>query len=378
MRHVRKVFWIILLLVLIYFARPLWEEKASEYVDLGFLDKFDATVEQVANGPTVSEALEQAKQLTGEISGQLQSFVSESSAEMPDAVEKPDLAETESLFAVHNVTLGMAKEEAQAKVGLPLRLMRNEYGADWHSYHQNYQNYVLLSYDQHGKVNGMFTNQDLISSTKGLSMDSNKAEVRAALGIPLKSLQKGNVQYILDTREEYDVFKIDSIYVTVFYDIHEQDTVTALQVVTEDLEKQRKKIYAAPDAELKEGFEFLLFELTNSARIQRELPLLKWDEAARATARKHSEDMAENRYFSHTNLAGKSPFDRMKDDGITFFVAGENLAYGQYSSIFAHEGLMNSMGHRENIVKPDFGYLGIGAAFNSDNQPYFTANFFNR
>jgi len=39
---------------------------------------------------------------------------------------------------------------------------------------------------------------------------------------------------------------------------------------------------------------------------------------------------------------------------------------------------MNSMGHRENIVKPDFGYLGIGADFNSDNQPYFTANFFNR
>lgn len=376
--HVRKVLWIILLLVLVYFARPLWEEKAGEYVDLSFLDPIDQTVGKVTDNPAVSEAIDQAKRFTVQVGGQLQSFVNESSAEMPAAVEKPELAETESLFAIHNITLGMSKEEAQAKVGLPLRLMRNEYGSDWHSYHQNYQNYVLLSYDQNGKVNGMFTNQDLISSTKGLTMKSNKTEVRAALGIPLKSLKKGNVQYILDTREEYDVFKVDSIYITIFYDIHEEDTVTAIQVVDGDLEEQRQKIYAAPSDELREGFEFLLFELTNSARIQRELPLLKWDEATRETARKHSEDMAENRYFSHTNLAGKSPFDRMKDDGITFFVAGENLAYGQYSSIFAHEGLMNSMGHRENIVNPDFGYLGIGAAFNSENQPYFTANFFNR
>ena len=374
----RKLFWLLILLVLVFLARPIWEDKASEYVDLGFLAPIDRAVDQVKEGPAIENALTQAKQFTLQLGGQLQSFVASSSAEMPIAVSKPALDETQSLFAVHNVTLGMTKEEAQVKVGLPLRLMRNEYGTDWHSYHQDYQNYVLLSYDQEGKVNGMFTNQALISSTRGITMQSKRAEVRSALGIPLKSLQKGNVQYILDTREEYDVFKIDSIYITVFYDIHEENTVTAIQVIDGGLEENRPQIYAEPNDEVREGYEYLLFELTNSARIQRELPLLKWDEAAKETARKHSEDMADNKYFSHTNLEGKSPFDRMGDDGITFFVAGENLAYGQYSSIFAHEGLMNSLGHRENIVKRDFGYLGVGAAFNSDKQPYFTANFFNR
>lgn len=374
----RKLFWLLILLVLVFMARPIWEDKASEYVDLGFLAPIDRAVDQVTEGPAIENALTQAKQFTLQVGGQLKSFVASSSAEMPVAVSKPALDETQSLFAVHNVTLGMTKEEAQAKVGLPLRLMRNEYGTDWHSYHQDYQNYVLLSYDQEGKVNGMFTNQALISSTKGITMQSKRAEVRSALGIPLKSLQKGNVQYILDTREEYDVFKIDSIYITVFYDLHEENTVTAIQVIDGGLEENRPQIYAEPNDEVREGYEYLLFELTNSARIQRELPLLKWDEATKETARKHSEDMADNKYFSHTNLEGKSPFDRMGDDGITFFVAGENLAYGQYSSIFAHEGLMNSLGHRENIVKRDFGYLGVGAAFNSDNQPYFTANFFNR
>lgn len=375
---VRKLFWLMVLLLAVFFARPIWEEPVGEYVDLGFLDSVDRTIENITEDPGVSEVMDGARNFTTRVSAQLQSLIASDSIELPAAVAKPELVETDSLFAVHNVTLGMDKDEAQEKVGMPLRLMRNEYGIDWHSYHQDYQNYVLLSYDKDGKVNGMFTNQNLISSTEGITMDSTKSEVRSLLGVPLKSLQKGNVQYILDTREEYDVFKIDNTYTTIFYDIHEEDTVTAVQVIHEELEKERAEIYADPNEELKEGYEYLLFELTNSARIQRDLPLLKWDEQTKLTARKHSEDMAENQYFSHTNLAGESPFDRMNEDGIAFYIAGENLAYGQYSSIFAHEGLMNSMGHRENIVKPEFGFLGVGTAFNSENQPYYTANFFNR
>lgn len=375
---VRKLFWLMVLLLVAFFARPIWEEPVGEYVDLSFLDSVDRTIENIAENEEIASVLDKAQDFTARVSGQLQALVFSGAVELPEAVAKPELAETDSLIAVHNVTLGMSKEKAQEKTGLPLRLMRNEYGTDWHSYHQDYQNYVLLSFDTDGKVNGMFTNQDLISSNEGITMKSTKIEVRSLLGAPLKSLQKGNVQYILDTREEYDVFKTNDAYTTVFYDIHEGDTVTAVQVIDETLEKARPEIYAESDEALKEGYEFLLFELTNSARIQRDLPLLKWDEQSKLTARKHSEDMAENEYFSHTNLAGQSPFDRMKEDGIGFYVAGENLAYGQYSSIYAHEGLMNSLGHRENIVKPEFGFLGIGTAFNTQNQPYYTETFFNR
>ena len=376
--RVRKLFGILLLLVLLFFTRPVWEEAAGNYIDLSFLDTVDEAVGKVADDTDVSKAFDEARHFTTRISHQLQAIVTESSAVLPEAVAKPELAQTDSLVAVHNVTLGMSKDEAQQKLGLPLRLMENEYGTDWHSYHQDYQNYVLLSYDEQGEVNGMFTNQDLISSTEGFSMDSSKEEIRGLFGTPLSSLQKGRVQYILDSRDEYDLFETADSYTTVFYDVHEENTVTAVQVISKELEDNRSEIYAEPSAEIKQGYEFLLYELTNSARIQRQLPLLKWDEATMGTARKHSQDMADERYFSHTNQQGQSPFDRMKQDGISFFVAGENLAYGQYSAVFAHEGLMNSMGHRENIVKPDFGFLGVGVAFNSDNQPYFTAKFFNR
>lgn len=85
--------------------------------------------------------------------------------------------------------------------------------------------------------------------------------------------------------------------------------------------------------------------------------------------------MAKNRYFSHDNLDGLSPFDRLKQDRITYQAAGENIASGQASSIFAHEGLMNSLGHRENILSTNFNALGVGVAFDSDSRPYYTENF---
>ncbi|EKN67647.1 SCP-like extracellular [Neobacillus bataviensis LMG 21833] len=56
----------------------------------------------------------------------------------------------------------------------------------------------------------------------------------------------------------------------------------------------------------------------------------------------------------------------MKEDHIIFYLAGENLAYGQLSSIFAHEGLMNSLGHhlmKFSTLPPIYGkiiFLGRG------------------
>lgn len=162
----RKLFSLMIIIVLVYFARPLWEEPVGDYVDLSFLDPVDNAIDSFIGRADVTTALDEAKEFTARFASQLQALVLTDADSMPEAVGKPELSETDSLFAIHNVTLGMSKEEAQVKVGLPLRLMKNEYGTDWHSYHTDYQNYVLLAYDQNGAVNGMFTNQDIISSTE--------------------------------------------------------------------------------------------------------------------------------------------------------------------------------------------------------------------
>ena len=222
----------------------------------------------------------------------------------------------------------------------------------------------------------IYTNDDLISSKAGIQYGTPKAEVRKAYGEPMKEIRKGLNIYVLQENEGMDLFKSGDAYMYVFYDIHQNDTVTAIQLITTTLEQRKSGMYAGGDASLRNGFEQQLFDLTNAARVRHGRSILQWDDAISETARKHSVDMAINDYFSHENLQGMSPFDRMKEDDIKFRRAGENLAYGQSSSIFAHEGLMNSKGHRENILIKDYSHLGIGVAFNEKSQPYYTENFF--
>jgi uncharacterized protein YkwD len=76
-------------------------------------------------------------------------------------------------------------------------------------------------------------------------------------------------------------------------------------------------------------------------------------------AREHSRDMFARGYFAHVNPDGEDPFDRMKRWDIKFLVAGENLALAPNVEL-AHDGLMNSPGHRANILTEEFGKVGIG------------------
>ena len=126
---------------------------------------------------------------------------------------------------------------------------------------------------------------------------------------------------------------------------------------------------------LKISFERQSLDLANAARIKFNKSIFKWDDVISEVARAHSVDMVQNHYFSHDNLEGESPFDRMDDGDIEYVMAAENIAAGQSSAIFAHEGLMNSIGHRNNILG-DCERLGVGVAFGGDYNVYYTQNFF--
>jgi uncharacterized protein YkwD len=103
---------------------------------------------------------------------------------------------------------------------------------------------------------------------------------------------------------------------------------------------------------------------------------LKPDPEIQVVARKHSADMFARGYFSHINPNGEDPFDRMRKGGIRFLAAGENLALAQTLTI-AHNGLMNSPGHRANILQPAFGRLGIGILNSGIHGLMITQNFRN-
>jgi len=108
-----------------------------------------------------------------------------------------------------------------------------------------------------------------------------------------------------------------------------------------------------PDAEQE------MLKLLNDERTSRGLAALVLDPRLVPVARQHSEEMFQLKYFGHQSPVTGSPFDRLAAAKITYTRAGENLAYA-HSVAVAHRGLMESPGHRENILRPEFTRVGIG------------------
>jgi uncharacterized YkwD family protein len=102
-----------------------------------------------------------------------------------------------------------------------------------------------------------------------------------------------------------------------------------------------------------------MLDLVNQEREKQGLPALKADPELTKVARVKAKDMIDNNYFDHNSPTYGSPFDMMKKFGVEYNTAGENLA-GNSSVEGAHTSLMNSQGHRENILKADYTSVGIG------------------
>jgi uncharacterized protein YkwD len=107
------------------------------------------------------------------------------------------------------------------------------------------------------------------------------------------------------------------------------------------------------------NLEARMLDMINKERAKEGFAPLKADPEQTMVGRAHSKDMFTRGYFAHVNPDGKNPFDRMKEANVKFYSAGENLALAQTLEI-AHKNLMNSPGHRANIMNPAFGRVGIG------------------
>jgi len=105
--------------------------------------------------------------------------------------------------------------------------------------------------------------------------------------------------------------------------------------------------------------EAAMLALVNAERVRAGGRPLVADPETVGVARAHGRDMFARGYFSHQDPEGASPFDRLRAAGIRYRTAGENLALSPTLQS-AHDGVMKSPGHRENILNPAFGRLGIG------------------
>ena len=117
-----------------------------------------------------------------------------------------------------------------------------------------------------------------------------------------------------------------------------------------------------------------LIDLINQSRQQNGLKALIPDNQLSEVARIKSKDMVDNNYFSHNSPTYGDPFKMLKDFGFQYLRAAENIA-GNSSVEKAHEALMNSPGHRKNILTPEFTHVGVGIQKGSQYGYMFTELF---
>ncbi len=186
-----------------------------------------------------------------------------------------------------------------------------------------------------------------------------------------RKIQNATRQSLLARQFSYYLHEIQ-VYMAPILDEIKEGMIT----VTPGSSKFIKLGFEVENADVRRDLEAQMLILINKERAKKNLGPLQADPELAEVARKHSEDMFRRGYFSHFSPEKKDPFDRIKAAKVSFLTAGENLALAQTLAL-AHTGLMNSPGHRANILHPSFGRVGIGILDGGVHGLMVTQNFRN-
>ncbi|WP_413302896.1 SafA/ExsA family spore coat assembly protein [Bacillus sp. 1P10SD] len=116
-----------------------------------------------------------------------------------------------------------------------------------------------------------------------------------------------------------------------------------------------------PNFDAIKSVENQVIQLTNQERAKNGLPAMTADWELSRVARYKANDMRDKNYFSHTSPTYGSPFDMIKNFGISYRSAAENIAAGQTTPASVVQSWMNSSGHRANILSSNT-RIGVGYA----------------
>ncbi len=163
-----------------------------------------------------------------------------------------------------------------------------------------------------------------------------------------------------------------------FAPVFDEAVAKTINKVTVDPEsvKSVRLPYTVSNPDPRPDLEAQMLDMVNEERRKHGLDPLQADEESRTVARKHSIDMFNRGYFSHITPEGQTPGNRMRKEGVRFITSGENLALGQ-TLLICHNGLMNSPGHRANILNPAYERIGIGILDGGKYGLMITQNFRN-
>jgi len=138
------------------------------------------------------------------------------------------------------------------------------------------------------------------------------------------------------------------------------------------------RILRIPNIDAIKAIESQVITIVNRERASAGLPGLRLNWQLSRVARYKAEDMRDKNYFSHTAPVYGSPFEMMKNFGISFSAAGENIAMGQQSATQVMTSWMNSSGHRQNILNARYTEIGVGIAKSGNGSIYWVQQFIKR
>nr|WP_260471986.1 SafA/ExsA family spore coat assembly protein [Bacillus sp. HMF5848] len=178
------------------------------------------------------------------------------------------------------------------------------------------------------------------------------------------------------TTDTYTVQRGDSLWkIAVKYQVGISEIISANpQFKNPDLIYPGQKV-TIPLLTGVKSIESQVMQLTNQERAKYGLPALKADWELSRVARYKSADMRDKRYFDHTSPTYGSPFTMMKNFGISYRSAAENIAAGQTTPRDVVNAWMNSSGHRKNILSSGMTHIGVGYAQGGSYGHYWTQMF---
>lgn len=136
--------------------------------------------------------------------------------------------------------------------------------------------------------------------------------------------------------------------------------------------------YSVPPNHQLNEYEHKVIELVNKEREKKSLQPLQIYQDLSYVARIKSSDMRDNDYYGHTSPKYGSPYEMMKDHGIEYKHAGENIYAGPKTPEEAMKGWMESEGHRNNILSKNFSHIGVGYVEGGSHGTYWTQMFISK
>ena len=226
------------------------------------------------------------------------------------------------------------------------------------SAHQNLTNKILGIIP--GTVNGVIFAALLSIVVSGIPLGNDFSE----------EAQNSSLAYQLTSQTKWIETKARPVFSDMISDSG------AIITIHPETNKLIKLPFKLDSSKSRPDLEARMLALINGERTKRKLEPLKADPPLREVARMHSMDMFKKGYFSHNSPDGKDPFDRIRRANVVFLTAGENLSLSPNLKT-AHEGLMESPGHKANILHPGFGRVGIGIIDGGSYGIMVTQNFRN-